>query len=73
MSKILNFPNNSQEIADMVNQKISKGTIEGLAVVIKNKDGTFEIRWDKKLNYLDLIGMLETAKQDIYMRANDII
>ena len=74
--KVVNFPikhTGNEEIAGRINDGIAANEIEGLAAVVKNKDGTFEIQWSKSLSYLELLGMLEQAKLDLFSRANDII
>ena len=76
MSNVVKFPvkrTSNEEIADRINDGITSGEIEGLAAVVKNKDGSFEIQWSKELNYLELMGMMEQAKLDLFSRVNDII
>jgi len=72
-NNIVNFPCEKDEISDVINQRIREGKLKGIVVIMMSSDDTFETRWDKSLRYLDVIGMVETAKQDIYMRTNGFI
>ena len=74
--KLVNFPikrTSNEEILGRISAEVAAGTVEGIAAVVKNKDGSFEINWSKNLNYLELLGMFEQAKFDLLSQANDII
>jgi len=72
MAKIISFPGSVNEAKDYLDKKISNGDIEGVIILVENKTKTFEF-FHTDFRYLDKIGMLETTKQDIYMKTNVLL
>lgn len=76
IARVIKIPTSStsnQEIVNGVNESLESGKMTGIIAIVKNKDGSCEFRWSKDIPYMDAIGMLETMKQDIYMRTNKLI
>lgn len=77
MSKIITFPcaeNDNKKIVQTINELYEKG-IEGIVFAARAKDGITYIQWTtpgKQIDYFRLVGMLETAKQDLYAKSMNL-
>jgi hypothetical protein len=58
---------------EQINELYRKGEIKGLNVQIMLKDGEFITGSSGDISFLEKIGLIETAKHDIFLKADGFI
>jgi len=71
MSKVVEFPDELEGLKRYFNDKVNEKP-KAMIVLTLNLDGSFEF-YHTKSCYLEKVGMLENAKQDLYAKTNDLV
>ena len=53
------------DLLNMLFEKVAQNKVQYFVSAYINNDGTFEIAWSGSASYLERIGLMEQAKQDI--------
>jgi len=70
--KIVHIDTIGQQI-DRLNRHHQDANIEGVIIIVKLKDGSFETGWTGATNFLERIGLVESCKQDMIFAASGLV
>lgn len=74
MEKVKNLVNNDVAwMVEQINELYRQGKIQGISVQMLQIDGEYITGSSGEMSYLEKLGLVESAKQDIMLSANGLI